>query len=131
MHGAIPSTPALVSSILPQSSSDLDTDQGDIIDEILKQVAQSVNQMLLKTSTGNPTSSLTQNDPHMTIMQTDRHSTTQTQVMFIHKQIHSQFILMNQPHLKHHYKSKYKFQKSQTNHNVHILHSPTLQNKIL
>ena len=37
------STPALVSPILPQSSSDLDTDQGDIIDETIKQVVQSVN----------------------------------------------------------------------------------------
>ena len=57
------STPASVSSISPQSSSDLDIDQGDIIDETIKQVAQSVNQMLLKTSTGNPISTLTQNDP--------------------------------------------------------------------
>ena len=57
------STPMSVSSILPKSSSDLDTDQGDITDETIKQVAQSVNQMLLKTSTDNPTSNLTQNDP--------------------------------------------------------------------
>ena len=55
------STPALVSSISPQSSSDLDTDQGDIIDKTIKQAAQSVNQLLLKTSTCNPISSLTQN----------------------------------------------------------------------
>ena len=54
-----------VNSILPQSSSDIDTDQSDIIDETIKQVAQSVNQTLLKTSTGNPTSNLTLNDsPH-------------------------------------------------------------------
>ena len=57
------STPASVSSILPQSSSDLDTDQGDIIDETIKQVTQAVNQTLLKTSTDNPTINLTQNDP--------------------------------------------------------------------
>ena len=57
------STLALVSSILSQTSSDLDTDQGDIIDETIKQVAQTVNQMLLKSSTGKPTSPLTQNDP--------------------------------------------------------------------
>ena len=52
------STSALVSSISPQSSSDFDTHQGEIIDKT-KQVAQSVNQMLLKTTTGNPTSNLT------------------------------------------------------------------------
>ena len=53
------SAPALIRSILPQSSSDLDTDQGDIIDKAIKQVAQSVNEMLLKTSTGNSISNLT------------------------------------------------------------------------
>ena len=59
------STPALVSSLLPQSSSDLDTDQGDIIDETIKQVTQSINQMLLKTSTGNSTSNITpSHSPH-------------------------------------------------------------------
>ena len=57
--------PALVSSILHQSSVDLDTDHGDIIDKTIKQVTQSVNQILLKTSIGNPTNNLTQNDtPH-------------------------------------------------------------------
>ena len=42
------STSASVSCVLPQSCSDLDTDQGDIIDERIKQVAQSVNQILLR-----------------------------------------------------------------------------------
>ena len=59
------STPVLVSSLLPQWSSDLDTDQGDIISETIKQVAQSVNQTLSNPSTGIPTSYLTPNDsPH-------------------------------------------------------------------
>ena len=58
------STPASVSSILPQSSSDLDMDQGDIIDETIKQIAQRVNQTLFKTSTGDPISSLTKMPPH-------------------------------------------------------------------
>ena len=49
------STPALVRSVSPQSSSDLDTDQGESIDETIKQVAQSVNQLLLKTTTGSST----------------------------------------------------------------------------
>ena len=52
------STPALVSTTLSQSSSDLDTDWGEIIDETLKQVAQTVKQMLLKTTTGSPASNL-------------------------------------------------------------------------
>ena len=72
------STPALVSLVSPQSSSDLDTDQGDIIDETIKWVAQSVNQMLLKKSTGNPTSNLSQNNPHMTEFQTHSQFFTQT-----------------------------------------------------
>ena len=59
----IQGTPASANSILPQSSSDLDTDQDDIKDEKICQVAQSVKQMLLKTSTGNSVSTLTQNDP--------------------------------------------------------------------
>ena len=79
------STPALVSSISQQSSSDLDTDQGVIIDETIKQVIQSVNQMLLKTNTSNPISNLTPNIPHMKKLQTDCQSVTQTQVTFIHK----------------------------------------------
>ena len=55
-------TPVLVSSNPLQSSLDLDTDKGDIINETVKQVVQSVNETLLETSTGNPTSQLTQND---------------------------------------------------------------------
>ena len=94
------STPALVSSVSPQSSSHLATDQDDIIDETIRQIAQSVNQMLLKTSTGNHTSNLTPNDPHTTEFQTDSQSSTQTQVMFIHKQRHSQLIPTDQPLLK-------------------------------
>ena len=38
-------------------------DQGDIIDKMIKQVAQSDNQMFLKTSTGNSVGTLTQNYP--------------------------------------------------------------------
>ena len=57
------SSPVLVSSIFPQSGSNLDTEKGDIKDETIKQVAQSVNQMLFMTSTDNPTSNLTQNNP--------------------------------------------------------------------
>ena len=37
------STPASINSISPQSNSDLDMDQGDIIDKTIKQAAQSVN----------------------------------------------------------------------------------------
>ena len=94
------STPVLLSSISPKSSSDLDTDQDDIIDETIKQVAQSVNQMLLKKSTGNPTSNLFQNDPTETEFQTDSQFSTQTQVTFTHKQKHSQLIPTDQPHPK-------------------------------
>ena len=55
-------------SLLPQPSSNLDTDQCDSIDKTVKQVAQSVYQMLLKTSTGKTTSNLTLNkSPHYRI----------------------------------------------------------------
>ena len=56
------STPASVGSILPQSSSDLDTDQGDIIDETIKQVTQSINQTLLATNVGSSTTNIAPND---------------------------------------------------------------------
>ena len=52
------STSVSVSAISPQSSSDLDTEQGEIIDKTIKQVVQTVNQTLLKTTTGIPTSNL-------------------------------------------------------------------------
>ena len=65
------SSPASVSTVLPQSGSDLYKDWGKIIDGMLTQVAQTVNQMLLKTTTGSPTSNLDLNDTHMTILQTD------------------------------------------------------------
>ena len=51
-----------VSFILPWSSSDLDTDHGAIIDETIKQVAWSINVMLLKTTTGNPTNNVPLSD---------------------------------------------------------------------
>ena len=53
------STPALVTSSSQQSSSGFDTDQGEIIDKTIKQAAQPVNQMLLKTTIGNSTTNLT------------------------------------------------------------------------
>ena len=48
-------TPVSVSIISPQSSPDLDTDQGETIEETIK---QTVNQMLLTTNTGSLTSNL-------------------------------------------------------------------------
>ena len=78
------STPALVSTILPHSSSDLDTDQGEIIDKILKQVSQRVNKMLLKTTTGNPASNLDSSDtPHDNT--SDRQSAPSLNTIDIHK----------------------------------------------
>ena len=63
------STPASISSILPQSTSELDTDQDDIIDETIKQVTQSVNQTLLKTNVGSSTKNITLNDLRHTVHQ--------------------------------------------------------------
>ena len=92
----------MVSSILPQSSSDLHTDQGDIIDEKIEHVAQSVNQMLVKTSTGNPTSNLTQNDsPHDRIP--NRQSIPNPNPSDIHTQTkHNQLIPTDQFHTSSH-----------------------------
>ena len=56
------STPASVSTNSPQSSSDLDTDQGEMIDKTIKQVVQSVNQILLKTTTANAIGNSTLSD---------------------------------------------------------------------
>ena len=44
------STQASISSISPQSSSDLDTDHGDMIDETIKQVRHTINQTLLTSN---------------------------------------------------------------------------------
>ena len=46
------------STLFSQYTSDLDTDQGEIIDETTKQVVQTVNQTLLQTTTDSPTSNL-------------------------------------------------------------------------
>ena len=90
------STPALVSSILSQSSSDIDTDKGDIIGETIKQVAQLVNQTLLKTSTGNHTSNLTQNNsPQDRIA--NRQAILNPDPSDIHTQTNTQEIQMHRP----------------------------------
>ena len=126
------STPASGSSILPQPSSDFDTDQGDIIDNTIKQVAQSVNQMLLRTSQGNPISNLTPNNPpHDGIP--NRQSILDQNPSDIHTQTHSQLILTDQPHLKHHCNPVTNFEHAkQIIMNIEALpHSPTLHNKIL
>ena len=64
------STPASISSISPQSSSDLDTDHGDIIDETIKKVTQSINQTLCASNIGGSTTNIASNNPHMTRLQT-------------------------------------------------------------
>ena len=89
------STPKSISSISSESRSDLDMDQGDIKDETTKQVAQPVSQTLLISSTGNPISTLTQNDPlhdNVTNVQSTHDSNPST--------IHSQVIPNDQSYLK-------------------------------
>ena len=98
------STPALVSSMLPQSSSDLDTDQGEFIDETIKEVAQSVNQMLLMSTTGNPTSNLTPSNSSQnktldrqsipTLILSDIH--TQTKILILTDKFHLKTALHTQ-----------------------------------
>ena len=77
----------MVSTILPQSCSDLDTDQGKIINETLKHAAETVNQTLLKTTTGSHVSNLDSRDtPHDDT--SGNQPPLQTQVMFINTQLH-------------------------------------------
>ena len=69
---------------MPQSSSDLDTDQGDIIDETLKHIVQRVNQMLLKASTGRSSSNLDSSDTSHDNTQ-DRQSVSTLNTGDVHK----------------------------------------------
>ena len=70
--------------ILPQSSSDLDTGQGKIIDETLKQVTHTVKQMLIKTTRGSPARYLNSSDtPHDNT--SDRQSAPTLNTSDIHK----------------------------------------------
>ena len=94
------STPVLVSSIWPQSSSDFDTDHGEFIDETIKQLAQSVNQMLLMNTTGNPTSNLTPSNSSQdktldrqsmpTLILSDNHTQTKIQLTHTYRQVSSE-----------------------------------------
>ena len=52
------STPASVNTISPKSSSNLDKDQGEAINETLRKVVQTFNQIMLMTTAGKPTSNL-------------------------------------------------------------------------
>ena len=62
-------TPASVSTISPKSCSDLDTGQDEIINEMLRKVAQTFNQTLLMAMADNPTSNLDSNSvPHDSIL---------------------------------------------------------------
>ena len=59
------STPALVTTISPKSSSNLDTDQGKALDETPRKVVQMFNQTLLMTIGGTPNSNIgSNNEPH-------------------------------------------------------------------
>ena len=58
------STPASISSISPQSSSDLDTNHGDKRYETIKQVTHTINQILLTLNTCNTSTNKVSNDPH-------------------------------------------------------------------
>ena len=52
-------TPEAISSISAQSSSGLDTDQGDMIDETIKHVTHKLNQTILTSDIGITTSEMT------------------------------------------------------------------------
>ena len=56
-------TPTSISSISPQSTSDLDTDHGDMIDKTIKHVTHTINQTLLTSNISNATDNKASNDP--------------------------------------------------------------------
>ena len=63
------STPASISTILPKSSYDLATDQGEAINEMLMTVLQTFNQTILTAITGNSTGNLDSNNvPHNNVL---------------------------------------------------------------
>ena len=64
------STPASISSILPQSSSNLDTDHGDMIDETIKHFTHTINQTLLTSNVSSATTNKVSNDLPMRACQT-------------------------------------------------------------
>ena len=73
------STPAPVTAISPRSSSDLDRDQGEAVDETLRKVAQMLSQPLLTTIGSTPNSNIgSNNDPYDKIMDRQPASTLDT-----------------------------------------------------
>ena len=57
------STPTSICSIWPQSSLDLDTDHGDMIDETIKYVTHTINQTLLTSNASNTNTNKVSNYP--------------------------------------------------------------------
>ena len=57
------SSPASISPISPQSRSDLGTDHGDMIDETIKHVTQTIEQTLLTSNVSNTSTNRICNDP--------------------------------------------------------------------
>ena len=73
------STSASFSTISPKSNSDLDTDQGEIINATPRKVVQTFSQTLLRTTAGSPTSNLDSNNvPHDNTLDTQSASTLDT-----------------------------------------------------
>ena len=72
-------TPALVSAVSPQSSSDLNTDQGKAVDETIGKVVELFNQTLLMTIGGIHNSNIgSKNDSHDKIVDRQPASTLNT-----------------------------------------------------
>ena len=127
------STPASVSSILPQSSSDIDTDHGEFINKAIKQAAQSINQSLLKTPVGNPTSNLTPNIPSQhktpdrqiipTFNPSDVHTQTKTQPTHTYRPVSAENSIT-------HSVTNFKQTKQVIMDIDALSHSPALCNKI-
>ena len=61
------SIPASFSSISPQSSSDLVTDHGDMIDKTIKHVTHIINEILLTSNVSNTTKNASNGPPHNNI----------------------------------------------------------------
>ena len=58
------STPASISSISPQSSSDLDTNHADMIDKTIKHATHAITQTLLTSNVSNTSTNKASDNPH-------------------------------------------------------------------
>ena len=80
-------TPVSISSISPQSSSDLDTDHDDMIDETIRHLTKTLNQTLQTLNISNSNKNKAPNDPPWIIHQPYNQDKTKNHKPYLHQQI--------------------------------------------